>query len=269
MIKKRATIFTGVPSIFNILKDAKLPRVLTMPVVSKIVNPLRLCISGAAALPPETLQQFERRLRIPLIEGYGLTEASPVVSLNPPRGVRKAGSIGLPLPDVDIRVVDERGRDVPVGVVGELLVKGPNVMKGYLNKPEANVETLKDDWLYTGDLVRTDKDGYIFIVGRKKEMINVRGFNVYPREIEDVLYQHPLVKEAAVIGIIDAHKGEAPKGLVVLKDQSAPVNIDDVERQLLHFLRQRLAAYKIPRRIEVVDSFPKTSTGKILKRCLK
>jgi long-chain acyl-CoA synthetase len=275
VIKKRVTVFTGVPSVFNILKDAKLPRLLTMPLVWRVVNPMRMCISGAAALPTETLVQFQKRFRIPLIEGYGLTEASPVVSLNPLMGVRKPGSIGLPLPDVNVKVVDAGDKELGCDEIGELLVKGPNVMKGYLNQPSANAETLKDGWLYTGDLVKIDKDGYIFIAGRKKEMVNVRGFNVYPKEIEDVLQQHPLVKEAAVIGILDQHRGEVPKGFVVLKENSGspeaqrPRGPDEIERELLHYLRERLAAYKIPRRIEVVNSFPKTATGKILKRCLK
>lgn len=265
IIKKKGTVFAGVPSIFNILKEAKLPWLLTTPFVSRFINPLRMCISGAAALPVETLTQFQKKFRIPLIEGYGLTEASPVVSLNPLVGNRKPGSVGLPLPDVQVRNVDSNGKDLAIGEVGELLVKGPNVMKGYLNQPQANAETLRDGWLYTGDLVKLDSEGYIYIVGRKKEMVNVRGFNVYPREIEDVLYQHPLVKEAAVIGIQDEHRGEVPKGFVVLKDgcASAP---DKIERELLYYLRERLASYKIPRRIEIKDSLPKTSTGKILKR---
>jgi long-chain acyl-CoA synthetase len=275
MIKKKVTIFTGIPSIFNILKDAKVPRLLTTPLISKIINPLRMCISGAAALPVDTLVRFEKKFKIPLIEGYGLTEASPVVSLNPLKGVRKPGSIGLPLPDVKIKVIDDKDKQLSTGQIGELLVMGPNVMRGYLNQPEANKETIKDGWLYTGDLVKTDSDGYIFIVGRKKEMVNVRGFNVYPKEIEDVLYQHPLVKEAAVIGVTDQHKGEVPKGFVVLKENSGspdaqpPRSPDEIERELLHYLRERLAAYKIPRKIEVVESFPKSATGKILKRLLQ
>lgn len=272
VIRRRVTIFTAVPSIYNILKDAKLPAVLTAPLVSKLINPLKLCISGAAALPVETLKSFEKKFKIPLIEGYGLTEASPVVSLNPIRGARKPGSIGLPLPDVKVKVVDNDGKELERDQVGELLVKGPNVMKGYLNQPQATAETIKDDWLYTGDLARMDTDGYIYIVGRKKEMVNVRGFNVYPREIEDILYQHPLVKEAAVIGVPDQHKGEVPKGFVVLKEEAgAPGHQgtrapDDAERELLHYLRERLASYKIPRRIEIRESLPKNATGKILKR---
>lgn len=275
IIKKRGTVFAGVPSIFNILKDAKLPRVLTTPLLSRLINPLRICISGAAALPVETLNQFQKRFRIPLIEGYGLTEASPVVSLNPLDGIRKPGSVGIPLTDVQVKVVDNNNKELGVDEIGELLVKGPNVMKGYLNQPQANAETIKDGWLYTGDLVKMDKDGYIYIVGRKKEMVNVRGFNVYPREIEDVLYQHPLVKEAAVIGVPDTHKGEVPKGFVVLKDEidafkklQGIKTLDEVEHELLKYLRERLAAYKIPRRIEIKESLPKTSTGKILKRLL-
>lgn len=272
MIRKRVTVFTGIPSIFNILKDAKLPRLLSMPLISKFTNPIKLCISGAAALPVETLAKFEEKFKIPLIEGYGLTEASPVVSFNPIKGVRKPGSIGLPLPDVQVRAVDDAGKDVNIGEVGELLVKGPNVMKGYLNQPEANAEIIKDGWLYTGDLVKFDSQGYIYIVGRKKEMVNVRGLNVYPKELEDVLHEHPYVKEAAVIGVPDRHKGEVPKGFVVLKDElKASLDqkkIDQMENELLHFLKERLASYKTPRRIQIIDSFPKTSTGKILKRNL-
>jgi len=268
MIRKRATIFTGIPSIFNILKDSKLPALLTAPVISRIANPIRLCISGAAALPIETLVEFEKRFKIPLIEGYGLTEASPVVSLNPLKGERKPGSIGLPLPDVEVKAVNDNGEDVPLGEIGELLVKGPNVMKGYLNQPQANAQTIKDNWLYTGDLAKFDSDGYIYIVGRKKEMVNVRGLNVYPKELEDVLYEHPYVKEAAVIGVIDKHKGEVPKGFVTLKD-GVQKKADEVEHELLLFLRDRLALYKIPKRIEIIESFPKTSTGKILKRNLQ
>jgi long-chain acyl-CoA synthetase len=261
--RNRVSLFVGIPSMYTLLKNMKLPRILNSPLI-KLLNPVKFCVSGAASLPVETFKAFEKKFRIPLIEGYGLTEASPVVTLNPVRGVRKAGSIGLSLADhVELRVVNEKDEDLGPGKIGELLVKGPNVMSGYLNQPEANKETLKNGWLYTGDMVKTDKDGYIYIAGRKKEMVNVRGMNVYPREIEDLLYQNPKIKEAAVIGIPDEHKGEIPKGFVVLKDEAVAT-----EREILHFLRDHLAAYKIPKSIEFRKSLPKNSTGKILKRLL-
>jgi len=222
-----------------------------------------VCISGAAALPVPVWEKFTKRFRVPLLEGYGLTEASPVVSLNSFRGVNKPGSIGFPIADVKVKIVDENGKDREIGQVGEIIVKGPNVMKGYLNNSDATKETIRDEWLFTGDLGKTDSDGYLYIVGRKKDMINVRGLNVYPREIEDLLVMHPAVKEAAVIGIADYHKGEIPKGFVVLKETKQAT-----ERELIKYLREHLANYKIPRHFEFRDSLPKNTTGKILKRKL-
>ncbi|MDP2905879.1 MAG: long-chain fatty acid--CoA ligase [Candidatus Omnitrophota bacterium] len=260
----RVTVFVGIPSIYNILKDIKLPWLFRTPLI-KLFNPLKLCISGAAALPTETFRSFERRFRIPLLEGYGLTEASPVVTLNPFKGKRKAGSIGLALSrNIELRIIDEQGKICPSEQVGELLVKGPNVMQGYYQQEQATQEALKDGWLYTGDMAKFDQDGYVYIVGRKKEMVNVRGLNVYPREIEEVLYQDSRIKEAAVVGIPDAHKGEVPKGYVVLKD-----GVSATEHEILHYLRERLASYKIPKYIEFRASLPKNSTGKILKRLLQ
>ncbi|MCM8795959.1 MAG: AMP-binding protein, partial [Candidatus Omnitrophica bacterium] len=245
-------------------KEIKLPKIFNSPLV-KLFNPVRICISGAAALPVETLIAFEKRFRIPLLEGYGLTEASPVVTLNPLRGIRKPGSIGIPISkNVELKIVDEKGDVLGAERVGELLVKGPNVMQGYFRQPEATKETLRDGWLYTGDMAKFDKDGYVYIVGRKKEMINVRGLNVYPREIEEVLYQNPKIKEVAVIGIPDLHKGEVPKGFVVLKEGQG-----SSEHEIIQYLRERLAAYKIPKYIEFRTSLPKSTTGKILKRVLK
>jgi long-chain acyl-CoA synthetase len=166
--------------------------------------------------------------------------------------------------NIELKIVDERGGLLLPDQVGELLVKGPNVMQGYYKQKEATQEALKDGWLYTGDMAKFDSDGYLYIVGRKKEMINVRGLNVYPREIEEVLYQNRKIKEAAVIGITDAHKGEVPKGFVVLKEGE-----DTTEHEIIQYLRERLAAYKIPKYIEFRDSLPKNTTGKILKRILK
>jgi long-chain acyl-CoA synthetase len=260
--KNRVTVFPGIPSVFNILKDMKLPKVFHTPII-KLFNPVKICISGAAALPAETLRGFERKFRTPLLEGYGLTEAAPVVTLNPLQR-RKPGSIGTSLSNnIELRIVDEKGNDLSAGHIGELLVRGPNVMQGYLKQKEASAETLKDGWLYTGDMAKFDKEGYVYIEGRKKEMVNVRGLNVYPREIEEVLYQNPKIKETAVIGITDAHKGEVPKAFVVLKESE-----EATEHEIIQYLRERLAAYKIPKYVEFRTSLPKNTTGKILKRVL-
>ncbi|MDD5018850.1 MAG: long-chain fatty acid--CoA ligase [Candidatus Omnitrophica bacterium] len=260
--KHRVTIFVGIPSIYGILKDTKLPRFLP-PVLLRLLNPIRLAISGAAALPVEVFLGFEKKFRMPLLEGYGLTEASPVVSLNPLRGPRKPGSIGLPLPDVRVKIVNDRGDALGPEQEGELCVKGPNVMLGYYKKEEDNGQALKDGWLLTGDMARIDRDGYIVIMGRKKDMVNVRGLNVYPREIEEVLYRHPAIREAAVIGVPDPHKGEVPKGYVVLKKEGSLTSHD-----IIVYLRPHLADYKIPRKIEIRNELPKNSSGKILKRIL-
>jgi len=262
--KNRVSVFVGIPSIYNILKEIKLPRIFNTPLI-RFFNPIKLCISGAAALPAETFTGFERRFRIPLLEGYGLTEASPVVTLNPLKGVRKPGSIGFALSDnIELKIVDDKDSALGPEKIGELLVKGPNVMQGYHKQEGATAEVLKDGWLYTGDMAKFDAEGYVYIVGRKKEMINVRGLNVYPREIEEVLYQNPKVKEAAVIGINDIHKGEVPKGFIVLKDDESAT-----EHEIIQYLRDRLAPYKIPKYIEFKTSLPKNTTGKILKRILK
>jgi len=262
--KNRVSVFVGIPSVYNILKDIKLPKIIGSLLI-KFLNPVKICISGAAALPQETLLSFEKKFRIPLLEGYGLTEASPVVTLNPLYGIRKPGSIGPSLSEnIALKAVNERGEEVISGETGELLVKGPNVMIGYYKLAEATGETIKDGWLYTGDMVRFDSEGYYYVIGRKKEMVNVRGLNVYPREIEEVLYHNPKIKEAAVIGIADAHKGEVPKGFVVLKEGE-----NASEHEIIHYLRERLAPYKIPKYIEFRQSLPKNSTGKILKRLLQ
>lgn len=263
--KYKVTLFAAIPSIYNILKDMKLPGIFRTPLI-KLFNPVRLCISGAAALPAETFKAFERKFRTPLLEGYGLTEASPVVTLNPLKGVKKAGSIGIALSkNIELKIVDDK--DAPVvgpEQIGELLVKGPNVMKGYYKQAEATASTLKDGWLYTGDMAKFDNDGYFYIAGRKKEMVNVRGLNVYPREIEEALYQNPKIKEAAVIGIPDIHKGEVPIGFIVLKDGEKAT-----EHEIIQYLRERLASFKVPKYIEFRASLPKNATGKILKRLLQ
>jgi len=260
--RNKVTVFVGIPSVYNILKDIKLPGRLPRWLLRFFI-PVRLAISGAAALPAEVFQKFEARFGVPLLEGYGLTEASPVVSLNPLRGPRRAGSIGLPIPGVEVKIIDAGGATCPVDIVGELCVRGPNVMKGYYRRDEDNREVLREGWLLTGDMARCDAEGYLYIMGRKKEMVNVRGLNVYPREIEEILYRNPHIKEAAVIGIPDPHKGEVPKGYVVLREAGSVT-----EHDIIAYLKEHLAAYKIPRRIELREALPKNTSGKILKRLL-
>jgi long-chain acyl-CoA synthetase len=263
IIRKRPTIFVGIPAIYNILTQISLPKILTFRPL-RFLNPIRLAVSGAAALPVEILKKFKKRFGIPLIEGYGLSEASPVVSLNPIRGARKPGSVGLSLPGVEVDVVDDRGRSLERGEVGELVIKGPNVMGEYYNLPRETEETLKRGWLYTGDLVKQDDEGYIYIVDRKKDMISVRGLNVYPREVEEVLYSHPAIAEAAVIGVKDKTKKEMPKAFLALKEGKSIS-----KKEIIKYCQERLASYKIPHKIEFRKELPKTPTGKILKRALK
>jgi long-chain acyl-CoA synthetase len=258
--KHRITVFVGVPSVFSILNEIKISPLRLL--FNIFVNPIRLCISGAAALPLSVWQNFEKKFRRRLLQGYGLTEASPVVSLNPPRDRRKPDSIGVVLPSVKVKVVDKNDNELAPDKIGELLVKGPNVMQGYYNLEEETRKVLKNGWLYTGDLARIDAEGFIYIMGRIKEMINVRGFNVYPCEIEDLLYKYPKVKEAAVVGVPHKHRGEVPVAFV-----AAECLVD--ERQILNYLRTNLASYKVPLKILLRDSLPKNSTGKILKRQLQ
>lgn len=255
MIFRKATLFAAVPQIFQVLAAKKIPGWLR-PLVR-----LRLCVSGAAALPGSVLEAFEKNIGIPLLEGYGLSEASPVVSINPLHGVRKPGTVGLPIPGVTVRIVDDTAKPVPAGQIGEVAVQGPNVMKGYLNNPAATAQSIKDGWLLTGDMGVMDKDGYIKIVDRKKEMIIVRGMNVYPKEVEDVLVTHPAVAAAAVVGKLDGHRGECPMAAVILKPGAAVTS-----KELLRYCQERLADYKLPRKVLFVENFPRNPTGKILKR---
>jgi len=262
VIKKKVTVFVAIPSIYNLLAHMHIPTVFTSRIL-KMIDPLRVCISGAAALPTDVLIAFEEKFRVPLLEGYGLTEASPVVSLNPMRGKRKPGSVGLPINGVQVKIVGEQAQGLVADEIGELLVKGPNVMKGYFKNEQANSSTLKDGWLFTGDMSRIDQEGYIYIVDRKKEMINVRGLNVYPAEIEKVLLRHPGIREAAVVGVRDRLKGEVPKAFIVLEgNQRLSVS------EITGYLRKNLAGFKIPKFVEFRDSLPKTATGKIAKRQL-
>lgn len=250
------TVFAGVPTMYNFLfqyQDGD----------PTDFQSLRLCISGGASMPVALLKNFERKFNVVISEGYGLSEASPVTCFNPLDRPRKPGSIGTNIMNVRNKVVNELGEEVPFGQVGELIVFGPNVMKGYYQMPEETAATIRDGWLYTGDLARRDVDGYFYIVDRKKDMILVGGYNVYPREVEEVLYNHPDIVEVAVVGIPDPNQGEAVKSFVVSK------NPDLTEQQLMDYCKDYLAKYKIPSSIEFIKELPKNTTGKILRRALK
>lgn len=262
VIKKQVTVFVGIPSVFHILSQIHIQDVFAQR-VRQMIKELRVCISGAAALPVSVLEEFQEKFKVPLLEGYGLTEAAPVVSLNP-LVRQKPGSVGLPVKDVQVKIVDEQDKECLSGQPGELLVKGENVMKGYLNCPEVTRQTIKDGWLYTGDIARLDHQGYIYIVDRKKDMINVRGLNVYPKEIENVLMTHPAVKEAAVVRYFDKNKGEVPRAFIVLKEKQQLTN-----QEVLYFCKRHLADFKLPRHIEFIPVLPRNSLGKVLKKELE
>jgi long-chain acyl-CoA synthetase len=258
LVRDRITLFAGVPTIYNILSKKRLPAY--MRYLLRFILNIRACISGAAALPEETLRAFEERFRVPLIEGYGLTEASPVVAVNPLRGPRKPASVGRPVPGVEAAVMGEDGKEMPGGTVGELAVRGPNVMRGYFNKKDETEKAIKDGWLYTGDLARIDEDGYIFIVDRKKDLIIIDGMNVYPREVEDIVMTHGSVEECAMVGIPDGRGSEVSVLFVKKKEKEA---VDETE--IRNLLKGRLAQFKIPRKVRFADELPKTATGKIKK----
>jgi len=252
--RDKVTLFDGVPTMYHAM--------LNYPERARYdVSSLRTCVSGGSAMPVEVMRGFEKEFACVILEGYGLSETSPVASFNHPERERKPGSIGTPIRGVEMKVVDDAGNELPAGEVGEIAIRGHNVMKGYWNRPDATDEVLKDGWLLTGDLARMDADGYFFIVDRKKEMIIRGGFNVYPREIEEVLYEHPAVLEAAVIGVPDEALGEEVAAAVVLRP-GHDASSDDIRG----FVKDRLAAYKYPRRVWFADELPKGSTGKILKR---
>jgi long-chain acyl-CoA synthetase len=258
--KTRPTFFPGVPTMYvAMLNHPKLARAN--------LRGIRACLSGAAPLPLEVSRRFGELTGGKLVEGYGLTEASPIVIANPltPDGLVKE-CIGIPFPDTDIRIVDvETGtKDVPAGERGELIVRGPQVMKGYWGKAEDTKEVLRDGWLYTGDVATMDEDGYFHIVERKKDLIIASGYNVYPREVEEVLFEHPAVQEAAVLGVPDPYRGETVKAYVVLKAGATAT-----EAELLAFCKERLAVYKVPKLLEFREELPKTIVGKVLRRALR
>lgn len=260
LIKKhRPTMFPAVPAMFNAINN--------FPGIDGIdVSSIKGCFSGSAPLPIEVLERFETLTGGRITEGFGLTESSPVTHANPLFGLRKPGSIGIPLPDTDARIVDleEGTRDMPIGEDGELILAGPQIMAGYWKREDETALTLRNGWLYTGDIARMDDDGYFYIVGRKKDMIIAGGYNIYPREIDEILYEHPKVLEAAAVGVPDARRGETVKAFIVVQPGETLT-----EDEVIAFCRDRLAPYKVPRMVEFRDELPKSTVGKVLRRVLR
>ncbi|HEY9523840.1 MAG TPA: long-chain fatty acid--CoA ligase [Thermopolyspora sp.] len=246
------TVFQGVPTMYIALLDH--PGASDMSL-------LRICVSGGAALPLDVLRAYETRFDCAIVEGYGLSETSPVAASNRSGRGRRPGSIGWPIKGVEMRVVDESGHEVPCGHIGEIVIRGPNVMKGYWNNPAATAEAIRDGWFHTGDLATVDQDGFFYLVDRIRDVIIRGGYTVYPREVEEVLYEHPAVRQAAVIGVPHPELGEEIAAVVALR---APVEADDLRA----FVRERVAAYKYPRLISFADELPMSPTGKILKRSI-
>ncbi len=252
--RDKVSIFEGVPTMYGAM--------LNVPERERYdTSTLEICASGGSAMPVELLKGFEAAFNCKVLEGYGLSETSPVASFNHPDRERKAGSIGTPVDGVEMKVVDENDDDLAPGEVGEIVIRGHNVMKGYLNRPEATAEALRGGWFHTGDMARVDADGYFFIVDRKKDMIIRGGYNIYPREIEEVLYENPAVREAAVIGLPHDEYGEEVGAAVSLKE-GASVTPDELRA----YVKERVASFKYPRKVWIVEDLPKGPTGKILKR---
>jgi len=255
----RPTQFPGVPALYQAL--------LQRPDLAKYrLRSIRYCLSGSAPLPINVQRRFEEATGAALVEGYGLSETSPATHVNPVEGERRAGSIGLPLPNTDQRVVDldDPSHELGVDEVGELAVRGPQVMLGYYGQPEETRRVLVDGWFRTGDVARIDADGYAYIVDRKKDVVNVGGLKVYPREVEEVLFQHPAVADVAVVGVPDATLGEVPKAFVVPKASTAPT-----EAELIEFVRDRIAHFKAPRSVEFRAALPRSGVQKVLRRELR
>ncbi|HEY3315950.1 MAG TPA: long-chain fatty acid--CoA ligase [Bacillota bacterium] len=256
--RHKATIFCGAPTMYVACNN--------YPEIKKYnLKSIESCISGSAALMAETQNKFQEITQGKLVEGYGLSESTPVTHANPIWGKGRIGSIGLPVPDTDAKIVDlETGqRDLPPGEVGELVIKGPQVMKGYWNRSDETAKTLRDGWLYTGDIAKMDEEGYFYVVDRKKDMIIAGGFNIYPRDVEEILFEHPKVLEAAVAGVPDPYRGETVKAYVILKPGETAT-----PEEIIQFCRDHMAAFKAPRQVEFRTSLPKTIVGKVLRRVL-
>ena len=254
--KYRPTFFPGVPKMYNAF--------VNHPNIEEYqLDCLKSCSSGSAPIPVEIIKKFEKLTGARIGEGFGLSEASPSTHRNPPNGKRKVGSIGIPFPHTQCAIVDDENNELPPSSVGELIIKGPQIMKGYWNNDTETRKTLQNGWLYTGDLAVMDEEGYFYIVGRKKEMIIVSGFNIYPQEVEEVLYQHPLVKEAAVVGIPHKESGEMVKAYIVPKDH-AIINMEELQG----YCYSQLTPYKVPKQFELKEELPRNTVGKLLKRVL-
>lgn len=260
MQKHGVTIFAGVPTMYWGLLNYKGDEFD----YAGIANKLRVCASGGASLPVQVMKDFEERFKVPIIEGYGMSEGSPVVTFNQLSIGRKPGSIGTPVWGVEVKIVDENDQEVPVGEKGELLYRGHNVMKGYYKRPEANAETLRGGWMHSGDVAIKDEDGFFYIVDRTKDMIIRGGLNVYPREVEEVMMQHDAISLVAVIGVPNDQFGEEVKACVVLKEGASAS-----PEEIVSWTRDHIAAYKYPRVVEIMDALPMTATGKILKKELR
>ena len=257
--KSKPTLLPGVPTIYM--------AILNSPDVEKYdLSSIEFCITGSAPMPVESLRRFEKMTGGRIIEGYGLSEASPVTHCNPAKGVRKPGSIGIPLPDTEYRIVDlDMGtHEQLVGELGELLVRGPQVMSGYWQRPDETENALRDGWLYTGDVARQDEEGYVYIVDRKKDLIIAGGYNIYPREIDEVLCEHPKIIDAAVVGIPDPYRGETVKAYIVLKPGETMT-----AEEVIKYSKTKVAAYKVPRQVEFREQLPKTTVGKIARKELR
>jgi long-chain acyl-CoA synthetase len=256
--KYKPFFFPGVPTMYVAINN--------FPQVKKYnLRSIKACVSGAAPLPVEVQQKFEELTGGKLVEGFGLTESAVVTHCTPILGLRKMGSIGVPFPDVESRIMDiETGeKEMPMGEIGELTIKAPQVMKGYWNRPEETSTVLRNGWLYTGDLAKVDADGYFFIVDRKKEMIIAGGYNIYPREVEEVLYEHEKIKEAVCYGVPDAYRGETVKVAIVLKEGQTAT-----PEEITEYCRTKLAKFKIPKLVEFRQELPKSPIGKVLRRVL-
>jgi long-chain acyl-CoA synthetase len=257
--KHKPKMFAGAPRIYVAINNS--------PETKKFdLRSIEACVSGSAPLPIEVAEKFEQITGGgKVVEGYGLTEAAPITHVNPIHGQRKVGSVGIPLPDIDSKIVDlDTGtKDLPVGEIGEVVVRGPNLMDGYYRRPEETALVLRDGWLHTGDIGKMDDDGYFTIVDRKKEMIIVSGYKVYPRDVEEVLYRHPAVMEAAVIGVPHPERGECVKAFVATKPGASAT-----EAEIIEHCAQFLARFKVPVAVEFRQELPKTLIGKVLRRQL-
>ncbi|WZY00758.1 long-chain-fatty-acid--CoA ligase [Bacillus sp. FSL W7-1360] len=255
--KQRITLFPGAPTMYVAL--------INHPDIGKYdLSSIKACLSGSAPLPLEVQETFEEITKGRIVEGYGLTETSPIACANPVWDKRKPGSVGIPWPDTEVMIYSvEKDGEADIGEVGEIWIKGPQVMSGYWNRPEATAQVFHGEWFRSGDMGRMDEEGYVYIVDRQKELIIAGGFNIYPREVEEVLYSHPAVMEAAVIGVPDEYRGETVKAFIVLKPE-----MEVTEKDLETYCRKSLAAFKIPRLYEFREELPKTLVGKILKRAL-